>query len=98
MSKNVENITIIHLKIIVFTAVKNFSILHRHVMVIIKNKHNTELRLTAGLSSCVVAVTSVVGALSKLYNLFICKTMSNELRREKTYPQGLRLLSLEIVD
>ena len=34
LSKNKKNVTIFHLKIIVFTAVKNRSILHKRVIVI----------------------------------------------------------------
>ena len=35
LSKNKKNITIFHLKIIIFTAVKNCSILHGHVFVML---------------------------------------------------------------
>ena len=34
LSKNKKNITIFHLKIIIFTAMKNRRILHRHVIVL----------------------------------------------------------------
>ena len=41
LSKNKKNITLIHLKIIIFTVLKNHSVLHGHVFVMTyKNRHH----------------------------------------------------------